>query len=385
MFRCKVGWLKPLSDAHRMKPIPWLTLSLRHKPWRPRPLRWIVQDWIGVARQPEHDPRTHLRATIEWVCRAQDACHPAPDRGGVAAGWTFESGWLPGCMDTTGWLIETCLPAAEYLAWPHLTRRVRGMLDALLAQADGPGLGRIHGLIAGHVQLGHPDCLAQAVRSGYALLDAPLVSLAHRAQTAHTLAILGVMTQDATLTRAAHHHLDTVLAQQTASGWFGDTAAPVSTSALAGVLRSLIELGVLLDDARALGAAQLAAQALRDRQHGDGGLAGAYDDSWKPAASHVCVSGLAQMAACWLRLAQIESAPHWRDAASRALAWIKRNQRTEGDDLALRDALPSTVPIWSGPGAFSFHALNAKYFADALMMDMVGIMIPPLAQKVEAV
>ena len=68
---------------------------------------------------------------------------------------------------------------------------------------------------------------------------------------------------------------------------------------------------------------------------------------------------------------------HLRDAAWRALAWIKRNQRTMGDDLALRDALPCAVPIWSGPAAFCFDTLSAKYFADALMMDMVGISIPP--------
>ena len=56
-------------------------------------------------------------------------------------------------------------------------------------------------------------------------------------------------------------------------------------------------------------------------------------------------------------------------------------QRTVGDDLALRDALPSAVPIWGGLAAFAFDVLNAKYFADALMMDRVGIAIPPGVQK----
>jgi hypothetical protein len=367
-----------------MKPAAWFELSLRHKPWRPRPMRWVMQDLAGIARQPEQDHRTHLRATLEWLCRAQDACRMAP--GSVAAGWTFEAGWLPASVDVTGWLIETCLPAADYLAWPELGNRAYDMLDALLAQPDTASAGRIHGLIAGHVQLGHADSLARAVESGHALREAPLQSAVQHAQAAHALARLGNLTLDAALLDAARAHLDAALAQQTPCGWFPAAAAPTSTSALASVVRGLTESACLLDDARALLAARQAAQALCDHLHGDGWLAGAYDDGWMPAAPQVCVPGLAQLAACWLRLAQLGQlgqGAHWRDAAWRALAWIKRSQRTVGDDLALRDALPSAVPIWGGPAAFSFDALSAKYFADALMMDMVGITIPPAAQKVE--
>jgi hypothetical protein len=150
---------------------------------------------------------------------------------------------------------------------------------------------------------------------------------------------------------------------------------------LAGVLRSLLEAARMLGDADAQRAAVRTAQGLRSRLGGGGGLSGAFDDGWMPAASHVCVAGLAQLAGCWLRMAQVQQDTGWRDAAWRALAWIKRNQRTEGIDLELRDALSDTVPIWSGPGAFGFDTLNAKHFADALMMDMVGIAIPPEAHE----
>jgi len=361
-----------------IKPSALFDMSLRHKPWRPRHLRWVMQDLAGVARQPEQDHRTHLRATLEWICRAQDACQPTAHSGCVTAGWTFESGWLAASADTTGCLIETLLPAADYLAWPLLVDRAHAMLDALLEQPDGPSVGRIHGLIAGHVLLGHPESLVRAVRSGHALIDAPIVSAAHHAQAARALAALGVMAQDAVLVDAARRHLDAVLAQQTPCGWFPDITSPVSMSALAGIIRSLIESAGLLDEMRALLAARCAAQAMRDHLRGDGWLAGAYDDGWMPAAAHVCVSGLVQLAVCWLRLAQVEQETLWRDAAWRALAWIKRIQRTTGDDLVLRDALPNAAPIWGGPAAFGFDTLNAKYFADALMMDMVGITIPRL-------
>lgn len=365
-----------------MKPAAWFDLSIRHKAWRPRPMRWVMQDLAGVARQPEQAHRTHLRATLEWLCRAQDACRAAP--GSVAGGWAFESGWQPASAEATGALIETCLPAADYLAWPELGNRARAMLDALLAQPDTASAGRIHGLLAGHVQLGDAGSLVRAAKSGQGLCGATLPSAAQHAQAAHALARLGELTQDPAWLDAARRHLDAVLVQQTPCGWFPDPAVPSPTFALAGVIRGLLESAVLLDETRALRAARRAAQALFDHLHGDGWLAGAFDDGWMPAATHVSVPGVANMATCWLRLAQLEQGAHWRDAAWRALAWIKRNQRTEGDDLALRDALPSTAPIWGGAAAFSFDALGAKYFADALMMDMVGIAIPPVAQKVES-
>ncbi|NDP47634.1 MAG: hypothetical protein GZ085_04430 [Sulfuriferula multivorans] len=366
-----------------MKSATWFDLLLPNKPWRPGKLRWMMQDLAGTARQPEQDPRTHLRATLEWLCRAQDACPTAPGSGWVSSGWSFESGWLPGSIDTTGWLVETYLPAADYLVWPLLENRARAMLDVLLAQPDGTSLGRIHGLIAGHVQLEHANCLERAVRSAHTLLEAPLVSVVHHAQAAHTLAALGILANDTVLSQAAQKYLDAVRSRQTPCGWFAGVSAPRPTTLkeLTGTLRSLIELAVILKDQRALEAAHRTAHALRERLCGDGWLAGAYDDGWMPAASHVCMSGLAQLITCWVRLSQLESGATWNDAVWRALAWIKRNQRTESDDLATRDALPSTVPIWRGPDAFSFESMNAKYFADALMMDRVGITIPSAVRK----
>jgi len=360
-----------------METIAPLARPIRHTPWRLRHLRWLMQDLAGVARQPEQDHRTHLRATLGWVCRAQDACRTTADRGCVAAGWTFESGWLPASADTTGRLIETLLPAADYLAWPVLVDRAHAMLDALLAQPDEGIVGRIYGLVAGHAQLGHTESLARAVRSAHALIDMPLTSPLQQAQAAHALATVAIIAGDADLLDAARSHLEKVLARQTPCGWFLDAIRPVSTSDLASITRSLIELSRMLEDERPLQAALRSTQGLRVQLRGDGWLPGAFDDGWMPAAAHVCLPGLAQLAGCWLRLAQVSQDAGWREAAWRALAWIKRNQRTLGKDLALRDALPSAVPIWNGPAAFRFDTLNAKHFADALMMDMVGISIPP--------
>lgn len=371
------GWSRRLSDIALPKSTRWFELTWRHKLWRFPQLGWIVQDMVGTARQPEQDHRTHLRATLEWLCRAQDACRTTPHAGCVARGWAFELGWLPGDIDDTGWLIETCLPASSYLGWSVLNTRARTMLDALLAQPDSPSLGRIHGLIAGHLQMGDTACLPRAVQSGYALLTLPAFTLFQHAQAAQTLARLGMLAQDAKLMDAAHLHLEAVLAKQTPCGWFADTKLPASTLVLAGITRCLIDAAVELKHAQALESARRAAFGLRQQLADSGNLAAAFDDGWMSAGKQACICTMAQLAISWSRLAQLEQPTAWREAAWTALAWIKRNQRTTGDDLALRDALPGGVPIWHGPSAFHFPVLSAKYFADALIMDMVGISIPP--------
>lgn len=363
-----------------MRPSARLDSSIRHKARRMRALRWIMQDLAGIARQPEQAHRTHLRAALEWLCRAQDA---SATPGMVAGGWTFESGWQAPSVDATGRLIETFLPAAEYLAWPELARRAGAMLDALLGAPEAASLGRLHGLITAHVQLGHAESLARALHDAQGLRVDPRHSPAWHAEAAHVLARLAVLADDGVLRDAARVHLQAARGAQTPSGWFADRAAPTPTATLARALRSLAEASRLLGDAAGLEAALRVARGLGDPLRPDGALCAAFDDGWTPGARHACVSASAETAAAWLRLAQMGEGAAWRDAAWRLLAWVKRSQRSEGERLALRGALPNAVPIWRGPAAFGFDALSAKYFADALMMDMVGIAIPPAVQKAE--
>lgn len=364
-----------------MKPAAWFHAeSPLRAAWRPVAMRWVMQDLAGVARQPEQDHRTHLRASLEWLCRAQDTCL-ATAAGSVAAGWSFRTGWLPPSPDATARLIETFVPAADYLVWPELKDRAHAMHTALLTQPDTASAARIMGLIAGHVHLDAADGLQRALACGRLLCEAGYDSPARRAEAGWALAMLGKLSGDAAIVAAARRHLADALALQTPCGWFRDDRLPVSTTALATTLRSLIEAAGWLGDPALLRTASRGARDLGRQLQADGRLPGAHDDGWTPASDHVCIAGLTRLSAAWMRLAQIEGGQDWRDTAWRALAWIKRSQRRQGDDLAVRDALPSTAPIWAGPAAFRLDALTLKYFADALMMDMVGIAIPQAAQK----
>jgi hypothetical protein len=395
-----------------MKPSSLLHLPLRYKPWNGRHLRLVMQDIAGVARQPEHDHRTHLRGAIDWLCRAQDVRRHKRDAGGVAAGWSFEDGWLPSYPETTGYIIETFIAAAEYLGRPELIERANKMIDweLSLQASDGafPGhfgeagshpvifnQGQImHGLVAGYTSLNRQDCLEAGVRAGrwlggqldedgcYRKYEHNGVPHVYNTRASWALAAVGVVANEPGFVIAARRNLDWALTQQTPSGWFA-TNAFVSgqhpfTHTIAYAIRGFLEVAVLLGEERYLRAAHIAARGLMQKQHNDGWLAGTYDDGWTPTASYACVTGIAQMALCWLRLAQIGGDRDFREAAWRAIDYVKRTQRLESNDHVVRGAIPGSAPIWGAYSRFEFPNWAAKFFSDALIMDMANVALPPV-------
>ena len=100
-----------------------IKLPFRYKPWRPAHLDIIFNDIRGLSRQPVHTDAVHLKATINWLCRAQDQRMGQKDQGGISAGWSFEDGWLPSYPETSGYIIETLLAAEKILNNPELKAR----------------------------------------------------------------------------------------------------------------------------------------------------------------------------------------------------------------------------------------------------------------------
>jgi hypothetical protein len=372
----------------------------------------MMQDMAGAARQPEQDNRTHLRGAIDWLCRAQDVRKNKQDAGGVAAGWSFEDGWLPSYPETTGYIIETFIAAANHLDRPELFGRAQKMIDweLSLQTAEGAFPGHfgepgshpvifnqgqiLHGLVAGYTSLNRQDCLEAGVRAGHWLVaqqdedgcyrkfEHNGVPHVYNTRAIWALAAMGVVANEAGFLAATRRNLDWALSQQTPSGWFATNAfvpsRPPFTHTIAYAIRGFIEVAVLLGEERYLRAAENAARGLMAKQHEDGWLAGTYDDGWTPTASYACVTGIAQMALCWLRLAQISGDNDYRDAAWRAIAYVKRTQQLEENDPVVRGAIPGSAPIWGAYSRFEFPNWAVKFFADALIMDMANVVVPPV-------
>ena len=386
-------------------------LPLRYKPWRPRHMELVWNSLRGLASEARSHA-LHLAGAIDWLCRAQDVRDGHPDAGGVSAGWSFEDGWLPSYPETTGYIIETMIAAAQVLQRPELVARAHRMIDWELSiqLPDGafpghfgePGsrpvifnTGQImHGMVAGHTQLQRPECLASAVRAGHWLADQQDADGCWRKHEHHNtphvyntraswpLLATGLIAGEQRLIEAARRNLDWALTQQTASGWFATNAfvpgrSPF-THTIAYALRGLLESGVLLGEPRYLDAALRAGRGMAAVQRADGWLAGTYKDGWFPDASYACLTGVAQMSLNWTRLAQATGAEDLRTHARSALAFLKTTQRLDHVDPAVRGGIAGSAPIWGDYSRFEYPNWAAKFFADALMMDMSDIAVPPV-------
>jgi Squalene-hopene cyclase C-terminal domain len=386
-------------------------LPLRYEPWRPRHLRLVWDSLRGATGRPRSHAE-HLAAAIDWLCRAQDVRDGHADAGGVSAGWSFEDGWLPSYPETTGYIVETMLAAAEVLKRPELVGRAQRMIDweISIQQSDGafpghfgePGsrpvifnTGQImHGMIAGATQLRRPECLVAAVRAGHWLADqqdddgcwrrfehndGP-----HVYNTRATWALLatGLIAGDARLVQSARRNLDWALTQQTPSGWFATNAfvpwrSPF-THTIAYAIRGFLECGLLLGEARYMNAALVAGRGMAAVQRQDGWLAGTFKDGWVADARYACLTGVAQMSLNWTRLARIAGATDLLGNARSALAYLKTVHGLEHSDPAVRGGIAGSAPIWGGYSRFEYPNWSAKFFADALMMDMHDIAVPPV-------
>jgi hypothetical protein len=252
----------------------------------------------------------------------------------------------------------------------------------------------MHGMIAGFVQLGRGECLEAAVRAGHWLArqqdedgcwrrfehhDAP-----HTYNTRGTWALVStaLLSGDVELEKAGRRNLEWALQQQAPTGWFDNNAfvpgrAPF-THTIAYAIRGFLECGVLLRDERYLQAALCAAHAVARVQRQDGWLAGTLDRDWSAGARYCCLTGVAQMALNWLRLDQENMAPTLREHARRGIAHVKRNQRLDDADPIVRGGIAGSAPIWGRYAMFEFPNWAAKFFADALMMDMSDTAVPPV-------
>lgn len=387
-----------------------LSLPARYKPWQPRHARIILNDVLSRDRQTPQSHEVHLAAAIDWLCRAQGQRDGRADAGGVSAGWSFEDGWLPSYPETTGYIIETFLAAADLLERPELIDRARRMLDweLSLQQPDGAFPGHfgepgshpvifnqgqiLHGLVAGYTQLGRDDCLEPMLR-GARWMAAQMDEdgcfrrfehngVPHVYNTRATWALLrvGLLTHEPDLVAAARRNLDWALTQQTASGWYA-TNAFVSTRSpfthtIAYAIRGFLECGVLLRDQRYIDSALKAGRGLARVQRQDGWLAGTYRDGWVADASYACLTGIAQMSLNWTRMAQVTGDEGFREHARSALAYLKTTQRLADADDAVRGGIAGSSPIWGDYSRFEYPNWAAKFFADALMMDLADIAIP---------
>jgi len=359
----------------------------------------------GFAVSADHSP--HLQAALLWLCRAQDATGTA----GIARGYSMTRhaqfgarGWQAAYPETTGYIIPTLFLASRHCAWPPLAERAIqaarwGMAVQLPSGAvQGGVIGEpptpavfntgqvLLGWLAAYHETGN-DAFANAARRAADFLASALDAdgvwrrgssrFAHRratnynARTAWALAEAGALFADSRYTEAASLALRGIARQQHDNGWLPDCCLTDPTEPLlhtvAYAIRGLLEGGRVLGDWSLIAAAAVAAARIAGRVDERGTLPGRFDAAWGAAAKWRCLTGEAQMANVWMRLAAVTGEPTWTRPVSRVLHALKATQSRGAGDPGIRGGIKGSCPMTGWYGRFEVLSWATKFFADALI------------------
>jgi len=193
----------------------------------------------------------------------------------------------------------------------------------------------------------------------------------YNTRTAWALAEAGARLEDGGFTDAAARSLRAAAERQAENGWLPsccltDPERPLLHT-LAYAIRGFLEGGRVLGDARLIGAAERAARALAATVRTDGWMPGRYRSDWSPAVSWSCLTGQAQMANNWMRLAEITGDRKWLDPVPAVLRFLKGTQNRGSREPGLRGGIKGAWPVGGDYGAYEVLSWATKFFADALM------------------
>ena len=368
----------------------------------------VLRDALKL-KDPAESSDVHLRETMSWLCRAQDAT----ESGGVSRSYTLRfrkehkrRGWLPAYPETTGYIIPTFYDYAAAYGSDDFRHRALRMArwEAEIQMECGAVQGGVVGFPptpavfnTGQVLFGWSRAFREsgdeafrtaAVRAAQFLVDAQDGDGAWRrggsryaragvnvydARTAWGLVEAGEATGDERFAASARRNLDFALSRQHANGWFSDCCLDDDANPLlhtiAYTMEGLLEAGVRLKEPRYVAAAQRPADALLDHQRSDGSLAGRFDARWRPASRWSCLTGDAQTAIVWLRLLEVTGDSRYREPARRLIRFLKTTQDLRNADLGIRGGIKGSHPVWGDYGAYEYLNWAAKFFADALMLE----------------
>jgi folate-dependent phosphoribosylglycinamide formyltransferase PurN len=388
----------------RKRSLRWLIgRSMDAAAWRPSHALY-VRDQLVHLRRNEHagySDHDHLVAAANWLARAQDVT----GNGGVSGRYSLRTGWTSSYPETTGYIIPTFLSLAREVDPAFHARAARCVEFLKPLQLPGGAFPAgelhenraspsvfntaqiLHGLLAWHSQTGDVDAAEAATRAASWLAsqqhaDGSWRTNLYNGVTTYTthascwLAQAGRHFGVDQWTRAAERHLDWALSHvDSDTGWinragFGEEdhqnrRAVVHT--LAYTIWGLLDLSQSLEREDALSVARRAAERVARRLELTGSLPGELDSQWKASRSdYACLTGNAQMALIWFRLAKIDGDARFINTAIKAVDLVKAAQAMNSGDTGIRGGIPGSAPVW---GDYIYMALPnwaAKYFIDAL-------------------
>jgi hypothetical protein len=361
-------------------------------------------DWLVGASHPSFDSRRHLDATMDWIARAQDQ----GGDDGVARMYHLRKGWGASYPETTGYIIPTCFVYAEYSGrrefadravrmarWEAAVQMPEGAVQGgVITAAPTPAIfntGQVlFGWRAAYRHAADEAFKRAAVRAAdylvaqmdtdgawrknlSAFTSTNLDTYAYNVRSAWALALAQDLVQGSAYRDAAARNVEFVLTLCRENGWIaknclGRPEQPLLHT-IAYAYQGLLECSVLLDLGAALDVVLRGNAALLRDFEEQGQLHGRYADCWSPTVHWRCLTGEAQTSIVWQRLAQVTGDRKWSAAAERLNTRVKKTQQLAGPPEKA-GGVKGSYPITSPYGALEYLNWAAKFFADALLLEL---------------
>lgn len=350
----------------------------------------------------------HLTETASWLCRAQDYSND----GGVCRaykaaryGGCGSFGWQPSYPETTGYIIPTMLSLSDLFNDSSYSARAFRMAEweidiqlpsgavmgSVVTALPSPAVFNtgqvIFGWLEAYRESGDRKYLEAALSAGVYLVSVQNQdgswaagnsryaldrATTYNSRVAWALIELGLETSDSEYIYAGRRNVDFALTKQLDNGWFADNCLNDPENPLLHTIvyaaRGVLESGLSLNESRYVDAAIKTLNALMLCQQSDGGLPGRLSSDWAPMVDWDCLTGDAQAAIVWLRANAITGEKKYKEAAGKAIDFIKKTQNLEHPNLGMRGGVKGSFPFDGPYGQYEMLNWAAKFFCDALML-----------------
>lgn len=370
--------------------------------WKPSIAAFLLRNLEADRSDDLPSDEVALRGAAAWLTRAQDATGD----GGIAGRYRLSSGWSSSYPETTGYAIPTLLTLADVLGDDQYRQRAGRCVEFLrsvqLPSGAFPGLEVadnrtnpspfnsaqiIHGLHRWYLATGDRTVLDPIMRAAHWICDVQDGDGAWRqhfyrqlacAYSAHAACWLAEIADDLDEPRfraSAERNLRWVLSQRDPdTGWFDRSGFSerdheqrcAHTHTIAYTLDGVLRMSDRFDAADGRDAVRVAAERLLERLERSKTLAGVLNHRWQPQVDYVCLTGSAQIALIWMRIAQSTGDVRFVNAAFKAIDEVKRAQTLAHGNGGIRGGIPGSWPIGGEYVQFALPNWAAKFFIDAL-------------------
>jgi hypothetical protein len=370
--------------------------------WKPSIAAFLLRNLEADRSDDLPSDDAALRGAAAWLARAQDATGD----GGIAGRYRLASGWSSSYPETTGYAIPTLLTLADVLGDDEYRQRagrcVAFLRSVQLPCGAFPGLEVadnrtnpspfnsaqiIHGLHRWYLATGDRTVLDPIRRAAHWICDVQdgdgawrryfyrQLACAYSAYAACWLAEIADDLDEPRFRASAERNLRWVLSLRDAeTGWFDRSGFSerdheqrcAHTHTIAYTLDGVLRMSDRFDAADGRDAVRVAAERLLERLERSKTLPGVLNHRWQPQADYVCLTGNAQIALIWMRIAQSTGDVRFVNAAFKAIDEVKRAQTLAHSNGGIRGGIPGSWPIGGEYVQFALPNWAAKFFIDAL-------------------